>query len=144
MKVVYLCFFFSWCSICAFGQSIEHYRWKKRIVLLFADHESDDKLQKQIGLLTDKPDEVTDRDLIMYQIFLEKGIQPDGSVMQREDARHFRQQYLVGDGDFVCLLIGKDGSAKMRTAEMIHPEVLFALIDQMPMRRSEMLRKKNH
>lgn len=47
--------------------------------------------------------------------------------------------------DFTVTLVGKDGSEKLRTQNLLTANQLFALIDAMPMRIEEMRNKeKNH
>ena len=41
-------------------------------------------------------------------------------------------------GRFAAVLVGKDGTVKHRSGEPVEPEYLYALIDQMFMRRREM------
>ena len=36
------------------------------------------------------------------------------------------------------MLVGKDGTVKHRSGEPVEPDELYALIDEMPMRRREM------
>jgi hypothetical protein len=43
--------------------------------------------------------------------------------------------------DFTLILVGKDGSEKLRTYNLLTAKKLFALIDAMPMRRDEMRNK---
>jgi hypothetical protein len=43
-----------------------------------------------------------------------------------------------GAEGFEVLLIGKDGGVKLRQQEPVGTDVLFAVIDAMPMRRQEM------
>ncbi len=40
--------------------------------------------------------------------------------------------------DFTIILVGKDGSEKLRTHKLLTTKKLFAIIDAMPMRRDEM------
>jgi hypothetical protein len=41
------------------------------------------------------------------------------------------------DGDFAMVLIGKDGTVKLRAAEPVVADELFAIIDGMPVRAAE-------
>ena len=41
-------------------------------------------------------------------------------------------------GAFAAVLVGKDGGEKFRSEGPVSPEVLFEIIDAMPMRRREM------
>lgn len=62
----------------------------------------------------------------------------DGSTL----ANNLRKRYRVDDKEFLIILIGKDGSEKLRSDTVVSPDKLYALIDAMPMRREE-TRKKN-
>jgi hypothetical protein len=50
-------------------------------------------------------------------------------------------KYKVNPDEFTVILIGKDGSEKLRTNELLQPAKLFAVIDAMPMRKREMRRQ---
>jgi putative N-acetylmannosamine-6-phosphate epimerase len=47
-------------------------------------------------------------------------------------------QKLRNETGFEVILIGKDGGVKKRKTELMTTEELFAIIDSMPMRQSEM------
>jgi hypothetical protein len=48
------------------------------------------------------------------------------------------ENFNIGQSNFYAILIGKDGSEKLRSASAIDTEKLFGTIDAMPMRRQEM------
>jgi hypothetical protein len=54
------------------------------------------------------------------------------------DVDSLRLRYGVGEGDFLAVLVGRDGTEKHRSTEPIPPGELFRMIDAMPMRREEM------
>ena len=56
-------------------------------------------------------------------------------------ASELNKEYKIKPGTFIVILVGKDGSEKHRSVAVLQPQKLFAIIDAMPMRRSEM--KKN-
>ena len=119
-------------SILSFGQvpTPEDYRWKNRLILLFAPAGSDTALQQQVAVLTEKKGEVTDRDLLYFQIH------PDSP----EAVKLFRGYEVARDG-FTLLLIGKDGGVKLRSRKVVPFMKIADLIDGMPMRRAEMRRR---
>jgi Domain of unknown function (DUF4174) len=51
-------------------------------------------------------------------------------------------KYNVSKNGFTLLLIGKDGSVKMRSKEVIAAARIYALVDAMPMRKDEMRKMK--
>ena len=48
------------------------------------------------------------------------------------------ERYGVEPGRFAAVLVGKDGTVKHRSDKPVEPDGLYALIDEMPMRRREM------
>ena len=59
-------------------------------------------------------------------------------MLQRDDAHTMRDRFEVGQNEFQVILIGKDGTEKIRSDEAISSDYLFEAIDAMPMRRLEM------
>lgn len=53
-----------------------------------------------------------------------------------------RQALGVGEGPFAAVLVGKDGTVKLRSDEPVPAEELFDLVDAMPMRRREMRERR--
>ena len=49
-----------------------------------------------------------------------------------------RERYRVDENTFTFILVGKDGSEKMRSDTVVTRDELYAIIDAMPMRRGEM------
>ena len=54
------------------------------------------------------------------------------------EASEARATYGVKTGQFVVVLVGRDGGEKFRSGEPVLAEELFEKIDAMPMRRREM------
>lgn len=121
------------------AQLRDDHLWKDRLLLLFAPSEKNDALQRQLDLLTAVQPEVTDRDLKIYQIYPDSAQNPDGGRLPKtfSDKLYYRYDITAGDG-LVLLLIGKDGTEKMREKQVVPPEQIFRLIDSMPMRQREM------
>lgn len=123
------------------AQTLDRHRWQDRVLLLFAPGEEDVTLQRQLSLLTTQKAEVTDRDLVIYQLFPSGGLSPDGKKLTASQSQAFFQRYDIHPDTFTLILVGKDGGEKKRASELVLLEDLFGLIDRMPMRRAEMRRK---
>jgi Domain of unknown function (DUF4174) len=52
------------------------------------------------------------------------------------------KRFHIKSGEFTVLLIGRDGGEKYRTHEPVTTKRLFGTIDAMPMRQSEIQKKK--
>lgn len=126
----------------AFGQSLSHYHWNKRVILLFANESDQTDLQEQLMLLTMNNEEVTERALVIYQIFNEYALSPNEEMLTLKEIQVLRKNYKIDTREaFTFLLIGKDGTEKMRSSKVVSMPTLFSCIDAMPMRRAEIRNK---
>ena len=125
------------------AQNLDDHLWKDRVILLFASSPQQPHFQEQLGILTKEAEEVTARELVLYTIFPERGQQPGGGALSFTQARGLFHTYGITPGaGFAFLLIGKDGTEKLRKKEPVSAQELFSLIDSMPMRQAEMRRKR--
>jgi hypothetical protein len=101
---------------------LQHFQWKKRILLLFAPAAGDGRLKEQTDLIEANRPGFEERDLITFII-------PEQSPL--------RAHFHVDSKAFTVILLGKDGTEKLRQQSVLDTEKLFRLIDSMPMRRAE-------
>ncbi len=125
------------------SQLIEQHRWKHRVILLFAGDAQNKTLQKQLKLFGENTSGMNDRELVVYRIFEEQGKKPGNKELTAGEVRQLRDRYEAPAQGFTFLLIGKDGTVKLRENELVAIERLFGLIDSMPMRKAEMRRKED-
>ena len=100
-----------------------------RRLLLFAGDSTDVNLQMQRDWLLADPDGVEERD-IWIAVFT--------------DPKTFRRMYEhhgAARHSFTLVLIGKDGTEKLRSEKPVLLKELFDLIDGMPMRQAEIKEK---
>jgi len=121
---------------------LDKYRWKNRPVLIFAASSKDSSYLKQKSEFEGMSDELEDRDIIVIEL-LESGksMTPEVSITDEQQS-FLRKQFDVVD-DFIFILIGKDGTVKLKTGQPVLSDDLFELIDSMPMRKEEIRRKEN-
>ena len=126
-----------------YAQSInipEDFKWKNRLLLLFAPSSNNPMIQQQYDLLEADQSGLNDRDLLIFQIFSDRVAGHEAG--QFSSAQKLRQQYRISEDEFAVLLIGKDGSEKLRKrGELLEQQELYGTIDAMPMRRREMQEK---
>jgi hypothetical protein len=78
-----------------------------------------------------------DRDLLIFHI-LESGESRLGdSLIDHQSAASLRNRFSVNPGQFLVVLIGKDGGEKLRRGGEVDITEIFSLIDSMPMRQRE-------
>lgn len=117
-------------------KDIDIFEWEKRIILI----NSDNDLEGITAILDDADYEIRDRHIYWFILNKSKVVSNYAGEIGKNFAINMRKKYFA-DGLGSVVLIGKDGGVKRR-AEKLDLENLFALIDTMPMRQSEMARKK--
>jgi hypothetical protein len=106
---------------------LDRLKWQSRVLVVFAPGEDDARLKRENELVEAQQDGFLERDLKVYRIL---GDAPD--------AERLRAKLEVEKKPFAVVLVGKDGSVKLRKSEPLHPDELFRVIDRMPMRKREM------
>lgn len=138
--VLFILFFLNMNAI--YGQNIESNKWENRVLLILTDNTNSPVFKKQIIELKNHQKELKERKLIFYQI------KKDGYKIGLDESIDWQKysgfyiEYKKSKSPFEVLLIGLDGGIKKRETNLITSEALFAIIDVMPMRRSE-INKKN-
>ena len=112
--------------------------WEKRVLLIFAADELDDGFQSQERILEAIGGGLLERDMIVIRAFADNRILID-EQSHGQSAPGFYQRFAVDKNEFRVILVGKDGGVKLDSVSAVSGNDLFALIDSMPMRRSEML-----
>ena len=96
---------------------------RERKLLIFGSDVQEQLVQDQLSMLNKETIGLQDRAIKIM-------------LIKKDDLLH--KKYAVKEGIFMVVLIGKDGSEKFRTVELLLPQKLFAIIDAMPMRQAEM------
>ncbi|PZO79861.1 MAG: hypothetical protein DI629_08165 [Mesorhizobium amorphae] len=114
---------------------LEAVRWEKRVALVFGEGEA---VESQLSDLKGDQGALADRDMLVLRIAGETASAEWGEGVDALDAAELRDAYGVEeDAPFTVILLGKDGSEKLRRTEPVPAADIFGLIDSMPMRQSE-------
>lgn len=125
-----------------FGQGpgvieLNRYLWKNRLLLVFAPSEHDARYRDLKRELREHGDAILERDLLVFHV-LENGVSRLGpSPIDAQSAALLRDRFSVNPGQFLVVLIGKDGGEKLRRGGELDITEIFSLIDSMPMRQRE-------
>ena len=129
--------FFINCQVKHEMLNLNNFEWENR-VLIIGGHGS--KFKSQLDQINFESKEFIDRDLIV--ILLEKDssrISYDGlktiKTIDYDSTLSIRNKYDFKN--FKLLLIGKDGGEKYNSNDPININVIYELIDGMPMRKQE-------
>jgi hypothetical protein len=114
------------------------YRWKNRLLMVFTSSQDDPNYQSLIKEMQGQRNGLQDRDILVFEI-IEKGpSRLGGSPLKKDSADLLRKQFGIPPGQFCIVLIGKDGEEKRRWQSMVGFDVIFSVVDAMPMRQREM------
>ena len=110
-----------------------------RPLLLFAPRPDDPALLAQLHKLRDAAPGLSERQVLLIAIPFDNPSSTDVSL-SAADALAVRRRFHVAPADFTAILLGKDGSEKLRSRKPVSFNELRDLIDSMPMRQDEMHR----
>jgi hypothetical protein len=116
------------------------YRWKNRLLLVFAPDADSALCRRQQEMLLVVEHGLNERDIVVIFV-IEDALSTKRKPTPNVSAVDLRDAYDVLPHEFRVVLIGKDGGVKLRQEEPILMADLFALIDSMPMRKQEMGRR---
>jgi hypothetical protein len=120
-----------------------YWGWEHRLFLVFAPSAEDARYVRQTRLLEGAArDGFAERDLLRGDLFERETGTFDGGPVAPEHAAWAWDRCGVEPGRFAAVLVGKDGTVKHRSGEPIEPENLYALIDEMPIRRRGMRERR--
>ena len=99
----------------------------QREILIFGNEEHSSLVQQQLALFNKEAAGIKERDIKI-------------TIVSKVDL--LNKKYHIKAGSFTVILLGKDGTEKFRTDEILLTQKLFAIIDAMPMRQAEMNKNK--
>jgi hypothetical protein len=111
------------------SQAFDRYEGDKRLFLVFAPSEDDDHFDGQLLCMNDYKEHFIERDLVLFEILEEGESRVAGEPLPAVDADSLRLRYGAGPGEFLAVLVGKDGTEQARWTEPIPPGELFRQVD---------------
>ncbi len=115
---------------------LKKYQWKNRVLLVFTPDYEDARFKNQQEIITDNTNAIEERDLIVKIISLKSDLEE--KQFSKAEVLQLRENFSIGNSDYTVILIGKDGTVKLRINDVVQANQLFSLIDSMPMRKEEM------
>lgn len=110
------------------AQDLSQYLWKNRPIVVFADTPLNPHFIRQMELLKQTPEELSERDVVILT-----DSDPAAKSALRETLR---------PRGFMLALIGKDGKVKLRKPSPWTVREISRAIDKWPLRRDELRQKR--
>ena len=114
------------------------YLWQRRPLLVFAPTDNDPRLVETMRRIEASRCDFVDRDMVLGRIVTDATSTLDGLAVDTEQAQRLQSEFGIGANSFSVVLIGKDGGEKLRVNDVPDLAAVYAVIDGMPMRGSEM------
>jgi hypothetical protein len=141
-----ICSIFIIFAICApeeaMSMDLTKFQWKNRLLFLFAPDGNYPLFKNLQNQLMAQKAEVEDRDLVVFEVLAQGPSRMNTTSLDRQQADSIRDHFGLPRNTFSLILVGKDGSTKLKRNDQVDIAAVFELIDSMPMRQSEM-RQKN-
>ena len=125
----------------ALSMDLNQFQWENRLLFIFFFFLGDSLFQALQSEISTQPDEISERDLVVFKIFETGPSYQQNIQIDTRTAAAIRTKFAAPPGQFTCILVGKDGGIKLRQDSQVKLEKVFNLIDAMPMRREEMRQK---
>jgi hypothetical protein len=125
------------------AQSLNWYKWEKRIVLIVTNNENLKIYQDQLDVLTNSKANLKERKVMVCRAMPSQFTFGYGNFTWIHYPTIYDKYHdYKSGGNFEVLLIGLDGEVKLKQTEILGIEELFSIIDTMPMRKAEMERNE--
>jgi hypothetical protein len=121
---------------------LKSYLWQNRLLLIFTPHDQTELYREQLAELNGQERGMQERDLLVLHVFPDHIILPGGVRLEEEQAQSLRNHFIIAKSETLSLLIGKDGTEKLRSRDLLSSQRLFLTLDAMPMRQQEMRQDK--
>lgn len=126
----------------SYCQDLRAHQWENRLFLIITKNLTSNIFKRQNEALASKTEELKQRKILVYKIVPENYQLEYSNKNIIQNDKIFKN-YNKADSMFKLILVGLDGGIKLEQTEFLSTEKLFAVIDGMPMRRSEIRNKKN-
>jgi hypothetical protein len=120
---------------------LSDFLWKSRVLLAFAPSRANASYAALRRSWDSESGAVAERDLLLMEVFEQDENLAGETRLSSREAAKLREQFKVESGHSTFVLMGRDGTAKLRQPN-VRLSALFNVIDGMPIRRAEMSRQR--
>ena len=118
------------------GQAVEDsifipklFRNDQRILLLFSPSKTNTKYQKQLEILLKNKEKLIKREVALYKLYKEEGLNPENKYLASAHVLKLRDQFGIEEDEFAFLYVGMNANVKMRRNKVTPIETLITILD---------------
>lgn len=130
------------CSAPDVGRLFEQYMWKNRVVLVFTPQFENANYKAQLQEVLAHLTALKERDVVVWTLENNSRVSVNQEHKPQLPTRPFYKHFKVDPDQFSLVLLGKDGTEKLRKNSVLSMKELFSTIDSMPMRQREIQDRK--
>ena len=108
---------------------LQSFQNSNSLILVFSDSNRSPDYEKAMSELARDPLGLDSRDLLIFEIFLQGGINPDGSSLTDEETSSLRDFFHVRTSEFYIIVLDKMLQEKFRTKQPVALKEIFDAID---------------
>jgi len=119
------------------AQDLSDHLWKDRVLLIYTENNTSELYLQQMDELLKDKEGLDERKLVLYSMtpsHVKKGWGDQKWEARNQSSGDFHKPEV----EFEIILLGLDGSVKLRQNQLLTRKILFAKIDSMPMRQNEL------
>jgi hypothetical protein len=105
------------------------YENNNQLILIFSENNRSTDYERALLELARNPLGLDQRDLIIFEIFPNGGIYPDGTSLSEEEAKILRNYYQVEPSAFALIVVNKQLQEIIRSSRPLPVEEIFKRID---------------
>jgi len=141
-KSVYIFLVLLWVMPVVSAQDISAHQWENRVLIVMAANKDSELLQQQIKIFNQDAAGLTERKLLIFLMTLNEIATYNPQEIEWKPFTAPFDSDQLGDSEIEHVLFGLDGQIKYKTYSLTPALEIFAIIDGMPMRQTE-LRNSN-
>lgn len=122
------------------AQFLNEFRWKSRLVVVFAPSADDPLFVRQLQLLYEQREAFEERNVVFIMVTPDGKHENTGIFLDQSASKQYYNYFGAAKYQLEIALIGLDGTEKLRAKNRVTaPSVLLEAIDGMPMRQRQLL-----
>lgn len=118
--------------------TMDDFLWGNRPILIFVESPDNANYQALTQQIEQERAEIKDRDIVILHLISQGQSFLGEQPISEKSARDIRQRFQPNSEVMTVVLVGKDGTEKVRKTGLVDITSFFPIIDAMPMRQREM------